>query len=365
MGKMKLMLFSGFLGSGKTTTMIETAKYLEERGVKAALITNDLGCNMIDSLYAEKSGIPSAEIPNGCLCHDVEGFVAALRQVTERYAPDVIFAEPVGSCVDLVRSVYCRLNADYAGQYELLPFVAVTDPRRYRTIFLAPEENTFNAEATYMYRKQLEDADIILLNKCDLISGEERAAVEASLKKEFPSAQVIPVCAFSRENYGRWTAAFLRGQAPSLRELDINWDYLIAGEEHMGWYNNVLRLSAPEVKDFNAVLDFLMKELQRAFAGAGTEIAHLKIMCYTGRDFAKAALTGTAQPVFFSERMNARHRWVDCNINARVIAKPEDISRIIGAALEKTAAACGVSYTDMEEQSFGSFSEAPAPVSVR
>lgn len=54
--KQKIMLFSGFLGSGKTTTMVETANYLKGKGMKVALITNDLGENLVDTNYARLGG---------------------------------------------------------------------------------------------------------------------------------------------------------------------------------------------------------------------------------------------------------------------------------------------------------------------
>lgn len=361
--KQKIMLFSGFLGSGKTTTMVETANYLKGKGMKVALITNDLGENLVDTNYARLSGVPVREIQNGCLCHDVTHFLETVKELVQAEAPDIIFAEPVGSCVDLVRSVYQELDLNFADEYELLPLIGVTDPRRYESIYLHPENNTFNDETTYMYKKQLEDADVILLNKCDLISSEKKDELLCSLRTTFPHANVIPVITEWQENYEEWTQAFCNGQTASLRKLDIDWDYIWRGDEHMGWYNNTFNYYAKKAVNYTPVCEELLKRIQDGFEKEHAEIAHLKVLCDIHLGYAKAAVTSTRQEIHFSRTLERKSNNGKMNINIRAIALPEIIERIVNQSILETAEANQLEICCAKYQVFDSFEQAEEPVS--
>lgn len=364
MKKQRILIFSGFLGSGKTTTMIETAKVLSRQGIKAALITNDLGSNLVDTSLAGLQGIPVAEIPDGCFCHDVPQLAAMMDTLTEAEQPDIIFAEPVGSCVDLVRNTYQELNKNYAGKYELAPFTAVVDPVRYRSIYMGIGENRFNPPVTYMYQKQLEEAEILLLNKVDTLDATGEQAVLASLEENFPSALVIPVSAVTHAHYDRWTAAITQGQLSRIPALDIDWDYVMEAENTMGWYNkkNLVESGAPV--DLNAFTHALMEEIRQVFIREQLEIAHLKILCANGKDYVKEALTGTARSIMISRQMAGPHAAGELNVNIRALTLPDNLEALMEAALASCAARFGLSIHGQQTQAFDSFAHAPEPVFV-
>ena len=70
MGAMTFMIIGGYLGAGKTTTMIALAKEFEARGIDTAVIANDLGArDLVDADYSETSGLSVTEIPGGCICY--------------------------------------------------------------------------------------------------------------------------------------------------------------------------------------------------------------------------------------------------------------------------------------------------------
>ena len=362
MKKQRLMLFSGFLGSGKTTTMVATAKYLRERGIKAALVTNDLGQNLVDTGYAQLSGVPVAEIPNGCLCHDVPHFVETLHRVMEQEDPDIIFAEPVGSCIGLVENVYCEMDSNFADTFELAPFVALVDPNRYESIYMHPENNTFDDEATYLYRAQLDDADTIVINKCDLISEEKLAEVKASLHSNFPHATIVAISAREGKGFDAWVDTFAEGSRPSLHKANIDWDYLLSGDAHMGWYNKMFELESAQPLDLDQFcLDFTAA-IGEIFRNNHIEIAHFKVLGSADGGFSKAALTSAQQEAALSDKLGKPVPHAQVNVNMRALASPEKISDLIGNALRHTADKLQVKLTAQQVQAFDSFSEAPAPV---
>jgi Ni2+-binding GTPase involved in maturation of urease and hydrogenase len=360
MKKQRIMVFSGFLGSGKTTAMVQTAKHLAERGIKAALVTNDLGGNLVDTAYARLENVPVAEISEGCFCHDVPYLTQTFRYLTDTVQPDIILAEPVGSCVDLVRSVYSELDRGFAEQFELAPFVAVMDPVRYNSIYMEDSVvNTFNPPVTYMYKKQLEEAEILLLNKTDTLAQAELLSVLASLEANFPGKRVIPVSSASRDNYQAWIESFTQGQISAVLDLDIDWDYVIQAENTMAWYNKEAEAEAAEPVDWNAFTADLMQSLREAFAAAQLEIAHLKIICANGADYAKAALTGTSRQVTVSRAMSQACKKVKLNVNIRALTLVDKLEELMESMLTTCAARHNVYWHRQKLQAFDSFAHAP------
>ena len=115
---MKIDIFSGFLGAGKTTLIKKLIKeaYASERVV---LIENEFGEIGIDGGFLQDAGIEITEMNSGCICCSLVGdFSKALLQVLEEYKPDRVIIEPsgVGKLSDVIRAVKgvdyddCRLN---------------------------------------------------------------------------------------------------------------------------------------------------------------------------------------------------------------------------------------------------------------
>src|SRR5260370_41325563 len=66
--KARIACVGGFLGSGKTTAVIEAAQRLVERGLRICIITNDQGHQLVDTALVRSRGINAAEIGGGCFC---------------------------------------------------------------------------------------------------------------------------------------------------------------------------------------------------------------------------------------------------------------------------------------------------------
>ena len=97
-------LVGGFLGSGKTTLILRAAALLREQGLRVAVITNDQDSGLVDTKLSEAQELRTGEVAGGCFCCRFSELLDAAEQLTA-FRPDVIFAEPVGSCVD----IYCAL----------------------------------------------------------------------------------------------------------------------------------------------------------------------------------------------------------------------------------------------------------------
>lgn len=125
--KPRLVVVGGFLGAGKTALVVAAARQLRQAGGRVALITNDQGSDLVDTQTAAVAGLPVREVTGGCFCCRFSDFVRAAAGLLE-FAPDVILAEPVGSCIDLAATVIRPLRALYEEKFDVARFTVLIDP---------------------------------------------------------------------------------------------------------------------------------------------------------------------------------------------------------------------------------------------
>ncbi len=123
-----LILVGGFLGAGKTTLLVRAAEILRERELRVGLVTNDQADTLVDTALAQQQRVPVVEVAGGCFCCRFPDLHAALATLRRTVNPEVILAEPVGSCTDLMATVIRPLADYHAGEYRLAPLTVLLDP---------------------------------------------------------------------------------------------------------------------------------------------------------------------------------------------------------------------------------------------
>ena len=160
----KFAVFSGFLGSGKTTAMMALTKYTCEGHGKTAMISNDLGhgVSLADNRFACLSGCNASEMTDECICYQNENLADRLNSL---YADDceLVISDIPGFGVGALEHVYHGLTEKFPGEYELAPFTVLVEPT---TVELLRTGKSGDME--YLYNTQLVEADLIVLNKTDL-----------------------------------------------------------------------------------------------------------------------------------------------------------------------------------------------------
>src|SRR5215217_4737446 len=188
----RFIALSGFLGAGKTTTMAAAARRLEASGRKVALITNDQGTDLIDTQTLRGTDAAVAEVTGGCFCCRFDDLAAVTARLIAENAPDVIIAEAVGSCTDITATVIRPLRAFHSEQLDVAPATTIVDPLRLRSIERSADNEALPSDVPYLYRSQLLDAEVIGLNKTDLLRPHELEAAVAVLAERAPQARVVP-----------------------------------------------------------------------------------------------------------------------------------------------------------------------------
>ncbi len=273
----RYIMIGGFLGAGKTTAVARLARHLTDQGLRVGLITNDQGAQLVDTANLSSRGFAVEEIPGGCFCCRFNSLVEAARKLSRETSPDVFIAEPVGSCTDLVATVSYPLRRIYGNEFAIAPLSVLVDPMRASKMFALAEGSSFSEKVLYIYRKQLEEADIIVINKSELLKPEQLKALHTALAVEFPAAVILEISARQQLGLEPWFQQITTAKLPARTSMRIDYEIYAEGEALLGWLNATINVSATEPFDGNPLLQSLASQLQGLLRDAGGEIAHLKI----------------------------------------------------------------------------------------
>ncbi len=140
-------------------------------GRTVGLITNDQSVGLVDTAMLAAHGFAVEEITGGCFCCKFNSLVDAADKLSVDARPDVFIAEPVGSCTDLKASVSYPLRRMYGHDFPIAPLSVLIDPIRALRILGLEPGKAFSPKVVYVYTKQLEEAEIIVINKIDLLDA--------------------------------------------------------------------------------------------------------------------------------------------------------------------------------------------------
>jgi G3E family GTPase len=274
----RFIMIGGFLGAGKTTALSRLAAFLTQKGLRVGMVTNDQGCELVDTTWLRAGGFRAEEISGGCFCCRFNDLVSASARLRLEIQPEVYLAEPVGSCTDLVATVANPLRRLHGKEYRIAPVSVMVDPARVLEALSLSNGDGFSEKVRYIYLKQLEEADSIVVAKADLLSPAQRSELSAALEARFPKARIWIVSSRTGENLQGWFDYLLEAATPAPRPLmEVDYEKYAVGEALLGWFNAKILFHSQKAFDANALLLSLADEIRRRLAEGKAEIAHLKM----------------------------------------------------------------------------------------
>ncbi|PWT86612.1 MAG: cobalamin biosynthesis protein P47K [Blastocatellia bacterium] len=336
-------MVGGFLGAGKTTALLRLAEHFTAQGRRVGLITNDQSQGLVDTSIVSARGYPVEEITGGCFCCRFRSLTDAADRLTRDARPEVFLAEPVGSCTDLRATVQYPLRRLYGDDYRVAPLSVLVDPLRAARMLGLEEGRAFSPKVKYVYEKQLEEADIIVINKSDLLSPERRDALERALKDQFRHTEVVTVSARTGTDLDVWFGRLSEPLA-SRPAMAVDYDLYAEGEALLGWLNATCRLLAVQPFDGNFFVQKLADRIQRGLAGERIEIAHFKMTLSPdhGSDLAVLNLVRTDGPHESPHLLGDELTDGELILNLRAEGDPVALNRIAMRGLEEVAREAGV-----------------------
>ena len=330
----RYIMLGGFLGAGKTTAVAALAQHLTAKGLRVGLITNDQGSELVDTAMLRARGFATEEIPGGCFCCRFNSLVDAARCLDAATKPDVFIAEPVGSCTDLVATVTYPLRRIYGAQFVIAPLSVLVDPVRAERVLGLAEGKKFSDKVLYIYRKQLEEADLIVVTKNELLPADRLQSLLARLAQEFPHAEILDVSVRENRGLSEWFARLETGEQRSRATMEVDYALYAEGEALLGWLNATVQLVSAGGFDSDALLTQLARDIQTRLAGS--EIAHLKMTLSPDGGLGDIAVINLVRSDFVPElslRLEAPVPAGQLIINCRAEADPDLIRAAVRAAV--------------------------------
>src|SRR5437762_12990452 len=195
MKRVRFVMVGGFLGAGKTTPLARLARHYIGQGQRVGLVTNDQAQDLVDTNSLRAQGFPVEEVAGACFCCRFDDLVGQVGRLEQNERPDVILAEPVGSCTDLVATVVQPLRDLYGTRFQVAPYPVLFKPSHGLRILRDEKSAGFSPKAAYIFRKQLEEADAIVINRIDEMPHADLAELALLLEKHYPGAPVLRVSA--------------------------------------------------------------------------------------------------------------------------------------------------------------------------
>ena len=216
--RVQLHLIGGFLGSGKTTAIASACELLRERGLRAAVVTNDQGEMLVDTGALAATGVATAEVTGGCFCCRYDELVARITALAADGA-EHLFAEAVGSCVDIARTVVNPLLQRREVALQAITFSVLADVRLLADLLAGRPLPWSNPALRYLFERQLAEAPLLVATKVDLVAAAagDRAGVADALQAAFPGQRVLIQDSRTAAGVAAWVRHIASdGAAPAL-----------------------------------------------------------------------------------------------------------------------------------------------------
>ena len=344
----RLILVGGFLGAGKTTALLGMAQVYLQKGLRVGLVTNDQGSQLVDTDFLAAHGLPVYDVKGGCFCCHFDELVEKLNALNKAYWPDILLTEPVGSCTDLVATIFKPMQAMHAQQFMLSPLTVMVDPLRLSR-FIEHTQRGSLTDMDYLFQKQLEEADVLFLNKCDLLEETQREALLGWLRVHYPASEKQWGSAAQNQGLDELCAALEGAQFAPKPSLNIDYQAYAEAEARLGWCNATFSISGV-VDPGRFAQDFF--ELCRNGVPTDADLAHLKAI-FTGPDgFFKVGLTQHNGQVQGIDNPSIGNQPINAVVNARVTMPPAVLLMLVKKSADGAAEDQGAHIENFRGDSF-------------
>ncbi|HYV36321.1 MAG TPA: GTP-binding protein [Gemmataceae bacterium] len=352
MSSIRFIMIGGFLGAGKTTALARLGKHYISQGKKVGIITNDQAQDLVDTHFLRGQGLTVEEVAGACFCCKFNDLMDKVDLLKTAGKPDVILAEPVGSCTDLVATVVQPLKDLYGEKFSVAPYPVLFKPSHGLKILKNQTDSGFSPKAAYIFRKQLEEADAVALNRIDELKPADVQEITDLVAKQFPGVPVLRVSAKTGQGFDALTHLLEQQGRFGGRILDIDYDTYAEGEAELGWLNSSVHVKADKPFELDAFLLDVVKRLQQVVGSEGAEIAHLKAIGLHEGYFGVANVVSSKTQPELSLPSASHVSEADVIVNARVAIDPAVLQDHVRKVLKTASQSRGATVEEHKTQSF-------------
>ncbi|MCH2212058.1 MAG: cobalamin biosynthesis protein P47K [Fuerstiella sp.] len=352
MHKIQYIMVGGFLGAGKTTTLARLAEYYTSQGLNVGIVTNDQASDLVDTNMLRALGFDVGEVAGACFCCSFDDLMSTVRGLGREQRPDIILAEPVGSCTDLVATVIQPIRQLFDAEFRIAPYAVILKPSHGKRILRKQQQAGFSPKAAYIFTKQLEEADLVLINRVDELTESEAGELENLVRTHVDDRPVLRMSARTGTGFEEFIELLAQEGDYGRRLLDIDYDTYAEGEAELGWLNSSLRVRSNNDFELDALLLQIVEQLKLNLQTESAEPAHLKAIGLWEGFFGVANLVSSDSPVELSLPSSCSVASADVIINARVACDPKQLESIVMAVVGNVLASVGATAEFRGTRSF-------------
>jgi len=329
MSNPRFVMIGGFLGAGKTTTVARLARQYMAQGLSVGIVTNDQTTDLVDTNSLRAQGFEVGEVAGSCFCCNFNALTSTVEKLGVAERPDVIIAEPVGSCTDLVATVVRPLVQIYEQPLDVAPYGVIIKPSHGAKILRNEAGAGFSPKAAYIFRKQIEEADFVVINRIDEMSADAVNELAQRLEEQFPGRPILRMSAKSGEGFAAFCEFLEQRGDFGQRVMDVDYDIYAEGEAELGWLNSQVRVTSAQPFELDDLLLDIIRRLRTEFSAIGAETAHLKTIGLWEGFYGVANLVSSFTEPELSLPSNCRVSQASVVVNARVATDPTELERLV------------------------------------
>ena len=350
--RIRYIMVGGFLGAGKTTTLGRLAAHYREQGLNVGIVTNDQATDLVDTNTLRGMGFEVGEVAGACFCCNFNELIDTIGDLSASERPDVILAEPVGSCTDLVATVIQPIKQLFDAEFDIAPYPVILKPSHGIRILKNEKRAGFSPKAEYILTKQLEEADVILINRIDELSADEVEEIARLCQKNTPDTPLIRMSAKTGQGVDELIEFLAQDGDFGRKILDIDYDIYAEGEAELGWLNSSLTVRSEAEFPLDEMLLKTIETLREKLLANELEPAHLKAIGLWEGFFGVANLISSDTSAELSLPSNCNVKQAEVIINARVACDPEHLESLVNEATAEVCDQLKISYEFRQTQRF-------------
>jgi G3E family GTPase len=341
----RIAIIGGFLGAGKTTLITKVAKAVQDSGRNIGVIMNDQGTDLVDSQYSCAQGLETCDVQGGCFCCRFPDFMNNADNLIKKVKPELIIAEPVGSCTDLLATVIGPLKVVYAERFSVAPLMIMVDASR--IIAEGVNEETLGG---LLRKHQIQEAEYVILSKSDLIRPGDIKKIRAAVKEVNGSAIMIPYSAIYGVGFERIMKVIDSKKTSNRSPKDIDYDLYAKAEAELGWYNGKFEFTAKEKMDSYDLATKVLGRMSEEYDPSS--IAHAKVFIESSSNAVKMSQVGSNLTVDAVKGSRYSTGNVQLLVNARVVSSPEKLRSTVRKSVDEAAEAMGLKIDSFKDDCF-------------
>jgi G3E family GTPase len=328
------------------------ANSLMKSGRKIAIIMNDQGTDLVDSQYSCNHGLDTCDVQGGCFCCRFPDFMHDAKGLIKKANPDIIIAEPVGSCTDLLATVIGPLKVVYADAFTVAPLIIVLDASRALGEGLSPD-----SLRGYLRHHQIEEAEYVVLSKVDLVLKKDIRKITAAIREVNKEAKIIPYSSVTGEGFERVMGIVDSKRTSDRSPKNIDYDKYAKAEAELGWYNGRVELKGASKFDAYDLITRILRRISSEYSSV--EIAHAKLMLVSDTNAVKMSQVGPTISVDGVKGSRNAEGDVTIYVNARIVSSPDKLRDSVRRAVKDVLMDMGLSPKVFKDDCFSP--SAPKP----